>query len=89
MNTNRQVIEGTWEEIAQHADSLAGHHVRVEVLEPETAVPPADGLPAPRNLADLLGDYVGAVKGTGEALSEGTGGRFGEYLEEKKREGRL
>jgi alkylation response protein AidB-like acyl-CoA dehydrogenase len=28
-----QVLEGTWEEITQHADELAGKHVRVTVLE--------------------------------------------------------
>jgi hypothetical protein len=90
MSTTRQVIEGTWEEIAQYAESLAGQRLRVEVLEPEAAAPPVNGpRPAPHNLAERLGDYVGAVKGTGEALSERTGERFGDYLLQKQREGRL
>jgi hypothetical protein len=88
-----KVFEGTWEEIARQADSLAGHRLRVEILEPETGNAPPNGESpapaAPRNLAELLGDYVGSVKGTGEALSERTGERFGEYLAEKHREGRL
>ena len=29
----RRVIEGTWEEVAQKADSLAGKHVRLIVVE--------------------------------------------------------
>lgn len=28
-------LEGTWEEILQHADALAGHRVRVTVLPPD------------------------------------------------------
>ena len=28
-----QVIEGTWEEIVQHAEELAGHHLRVFILD--------------------------------------------------------
>ncbi|MCI0387253.1 MAG: hypothetical protein MOB07_00555 [Acidobacteria bacterium] len=28
-----QVLEGTWEEIAQHADELAGKRVRLTVVE--------------------------------------------------------
>ena len=37
-----QVLEGTWEEIAAHADELAGKRVRVSVEEdaPQAAVPP-------------------------------------------------
>jgi hypothetical protein len=33
MSSSRQILEGTWEEIAQQADRLAGKRVRVEVLE--------------------------------------------------------
>lgn len=62
-------------------------------MEPDAATPPQNGEqlapPAPRNLAELLGDYVGAVQGTGEALSERTGERFVEYLAQKQHERRL
>ncbi len=34
----RQVLEGTWEEIAAHADELAGEHLKVSV---EVDAPPA------------------------------------------------
>ena len=30
-----QEIEGTWEEVLTHAEELAGHHVRLTVLDPE------------------------------------------------------
>lgn len=33
----RQVLEGTWEEIAAHADELTGKRVRV-IVEPETVI---------------------------------------------------
>ena len=39
-----QVLEGTWEEITQHADELAGKRVRLTVFE-ET---PVDESTAPR-----------------------------------------
>jgi alkylation response protein AidB-like acyl-CoA dehydrogenase len=32
-NMLEQVLEGTWEEIAQHADELAGKRVRLTVVE--------------------------------------------------------
>jgi len=35
-----QVLEGTWEEVSQHADELAGKHVRVTVLEEAIAPSP-------------------------------------------------
>lgn len=90
MSAARQVIEGTWEEIASQAGTLAGRKLRVEVLEPQAEIaPPIGQTAAPRNLAELLGDCVGAVKGTGELLSERTGERFGDYLVQKQREGRL
>lgn len=31
-----KTFEGTWEEICQHADELAGCHVRVTVMEPRS-----------------------------------------------------
>lgn len=88
MSTVRRIIEGTWEEIAAHADALAGHRLRVEVIDSEPAAAPTNGH-APRNLAELLGDYIGAAQGTGDALSERTGERFTEHLAQKKRESRL
>ena len=33
-----QVIEGTWEEVSRHADTLAGKRVRLTVLEGDDTV---------------------------------------------------
>jgi hypothetical protein len=92
--TTGQIFEATWEELTQQADRLAGKRLRVEVLDnghpaPNFGEHPLESAQGPRNLAEFLGDYVGAVQGTGEALSELTGERFTEYLEHKRREGRL
>lgn len=45
--------------------------------------------PAPANLLEFLGDHVGSVRGTGENVSGRVSELFGEYLEEKRRTGRL
>jgi len=49
----------------------------------------ANGEPAAKNLCEFLGSYVGAVEGTGEALSEDPGRHFTDYLVEKHKQGRL
>ncbi len=55
-----QVLEGTWEEIAQHAGELAGKRVRLTVLEETPAAGPDDALlealrkVAGRNREELL-----------------------------------
>ena len=41
------------------------------------------------NLADYLGDFIGAVEGSGTNNSEDTGAKFGAYLAAKQIEGRL
>ena len=51
----RKVIEGTWEEVAQRGQELAGHRVRVTVLD-DLSVPAArDG--ATKAIPDNLIDY--------------------------------
>lgn len=43
-----------------------------------------------KTLADLLSGYIGQFhSGSKEPLSENTGERFTDYLEQKRREGRL
>ena len=42
----------------------------------------------PETLADLLGDYIGAVQGNGES-TQNAGEQFTDYLVQKHREGRL
>jgi len=50
---------------------------------------PRDSSP-PRTAADIFAGRVGRVRSGGkESLSENTGRKFGEYLEEKKRAGHL
>ena len=39
-----EVLEGTWEEIAQHADELAGKRVRLTVLDEAPAVRPNEAM---------------------------------------------
>jgi hypothetical protein len=39
-----QVLEGTWEEIARHADRFAGRKVRVTILEDEPSEKPKPNL---------------------------------------------
>ncbi len=81
-----QTIEGTWEELALRADEFRGKTLRLTVVSEE--VPPA--LPAaPQNLAEFLGDFIGAVEGSGADNSEDTGRKFAAHLAEKHREGRL
>lgn len=40
---NRKTIEGTWEEISHHAEELAGHRVRITVLDAVVSPKPTDG----------------------------------------------
>jgi hypothetical protein len=40
---NRKSIEGTWEEISQHTKELAGHHVRVTLLDAAALPTPTQG----------------------------------------------
>lgn len=54
------------------------------VLSPESEQPPEG-----ESLFDFLADYVGAVSGTTEPLSENCGQRFAEGLVEKQRRGHL
>ncbi|MGH9799816.1 MAG: hypothetical protein ACRD82_05575 [Blastocatellia bacterium] len=54
-----QVLEGTWEEVAQHADELAGKHVRLTVAEerPTTSPKPNEGmLEVIRRVAEMQSD---------------------------------
>ncbi len=37
---SEQIFEGTWEEVVQHSEELAGKHVRVTVIEELPTVQP-------------------------------------------------
>ncbi len=51
----RKVIEGTWEEVAQRGQELAGHRVRVTVLDDLSAPAAHEG--GTRAIPDHLIDY--------------------------------
>jgi hypothetical protein len=54
------------------------------------AAPPQPQTNGAKSLADMLVGYIGSCNSGGkEALSENTGARFTDYLEQKRREGRL
>lgn len=74
-------IEGTWEEILSHAEELAGHRVKVIVLdEPQTFAPN----PETDNLYERLKDRVGQVSfAVPQDLSRRTGYYFGKALQDK------
>lgn len=76
-------IEGTWEEIMSHAEELAGHRVKVIVLdEGQASTPDLDT----DNLYERLKDRVGQVSfPVPQDLSSRTGYYFGKTLEEKRR----
>jgi hypothetical protein len=64
METVIRELEGTWEEIVQHAPELAGRRVRLTVLEeapeePYPGIPPQD---RPSTAASLL-KYAGTWEG--------------------------
>lgn len=64
-------------------ESLAGDLLR-SLLQPSL-----NGPKEPCSLAEFLGDYIGAVQGTCDPLASSSGEAFREYLQEKRREGRL
>jgi hypothetical protein len=76
-------IEGTWEEIMSHADELAGHRVKVIVLD-EGQVSSPD--PDADSLYERLKDRVGQVSfSVPQDLSSRTVYYFGKAIEEKHR----
>ena len=78
-----QAYEGTWEEVAQHAGELAGHRVRVLVLDgTDVKVPVPPGM----SLAEAMKDYIGSVSsGKPSNLAQRVDEAFGEIMEEKRR----
>jgi hypothetical protein len=58
---SQQVLEGTWEEIMQHAEELSGKHVRLTIVD-EFSRQPGDGLPIEeRPLSELLEGLIGVI----------------------------
>lgn len=90
-------LEGTWEEIAEQAPQLSGKRVRLTILADESnpAESPRIGAPATDGtLAEALAGLTGvahslAYSGGKELRLSEDETSFAEYLEQKRREGRL
>ena len=53
-------------------------------------LPQPNPLEGAKSLADVMADHIGTIhSGSQEALSQNCGERFTDYLEQKRREGRL
>jgi hypothetical protein len=74
-------MEGTWDELSSHAAEFQGKRLRLTVV--------AEDAPAPRNLAEFLGDFVGCIDGSGANNSDDTGSKFAAYVAKKHEEQRL
>jgi hypothetical protein len=72
----KQVLEGLWEEIVQHADELSGKKVRLIVI---------DGMRLERPLSEALEGIVGAVDSTDESQHGHSTTPFTEIISEKFR----
>ena len=68
------IYEGTWEEIASHASELTGRRVRLTV---EVRTPPC------YSLAEALKGKVGIIDEASLDLSNNTGQKFAELMQEK------
>ena len=72
-----RTIEGTWEEVLEHGDELAGHRVKVIVLEEKGT---------PQSLAEALKGKIGVLEFDVPAdLHQRTGEAFADILDDKKR----
>jgi hypothetical protein len=54
-------LEGTWEEILQHAPQLAGQRVKVTILSPPSHPKEATALSTLVSSVDPLSSFIGAV----------------------------
>jgi hypothetical protein len=81
-----QVLEGTWEEITQHADELSGKRVRLTVLEDSSSRQAGQSALEERPLAEMLEGLVGVIDSR-EPFTPPERGRdaFGEAVVEKLR----
>ncbi len=74
------IYEGTWEEIASHSSELTGRRVRLTVLDQISE----DKKTSPDySLAEALKGKIGIIEGTSPDLSNHTGEKFAELMQEK------
>lgn len=76
-----QVLEGTWEEVSQHADEFVGKQVRLTVLEDKPAVRPNEKMmEAMRQVAEIQANMpFTSGKDTLEILRRARAGEMYDY----------
>jgi hypothetical protein len=81
-----RVLEGTWEEVAQHADELSGKRVRLTVLEDGSARRAGQSALEERPLSEMLEGLTGVIDSREPFTPPGReGDAFGEAVVEKLR----
>lgn len=90
MSKSLELPDETYDEIAARA-ALAGVSPEKLIEMQFRPVERAERSPPPpgESLYDRLKDYVGRFEGKNPNASQDTGKQFTDYLEEKRREGRL
>jgi len=83
------IFEGTWEELATHAEELRGKRLRLTIISNPGDADEANQPFQPKNLAEFLGDFIGSVEGNSANNSEDTGDKFTRYLVKKHADGHL
>jgi len=77
----RQTLEGTWEEVSQHATELAGCRVRLIVLEDAGTTPLSE-----QTMDKLFVDYIGLANSQPPLnLARRSKEAFGDIVNEKYR----
>ena len=76
-----QIIEGTWEEIAAHAEEFNGHRLRVIDLGPIAESPVSDE--EGPTLAELFAGRLGTISGPITDMASRTEEYFAEIMDEK------
>lgn len=81
-----KVLEGTWEEVAAHADELAGRHVTLIVADeaPIATTGSDNGAEKEETLAEAIA-RIGTIDGTPSNGAKDGKRLWGEYVMEKHR----
>jgi hypothetical protein len=78
------ILEGTWEELAAHADAFKGRRLRLIVLPEETeAIAPPDETVLREAAGRLFAEADGLERTPGEAPADLHKAAFGESITEK------
>ena len=83
---NVQVIQGTWEEIASHADELSGRDDLVLIVPAHADS--GTSVETSMDLAEQMADYIGSIDLGDANLSENTGEKFTKLLVQAHRQER-